>query len=127
MPTINYNGALIWDEKRRKAVEHVPLEAAVAKKVIAWARGLYPEMLVSVEIMDKWYTDHYADLPEYMTETAKQFTPDFIGPLDAFLRVPITKLMLWAHRGKSRSSSAASRASSPRSCRTRAPTRTCCN
>ncbi len=93
-PTINYNGALIWDELRRKVVEHVPLEAAVAKRVIAWGRRIYPELLVSVEILDKWYTDHYADIPEYMTETAKQFTPDFIGPLDAFLRVPITKLML---------------------------------
>jgi Cof subfamily protein (haloacid dehalogenase superfamily) len=93
-PTINYNGALIWDESRRRAVEHVPLDVAVAKKVIAWARRSYPELLVSVEILDKWYTDHYADVPEYMTETARQFTPDFIGPLEAFLRVPITKLML---------------------------------
>lgn len=93
-PTVNYNGALIWDEKRRKSIEHVPLDVLVAKKVIAHGRKLYPELLVSVEILDKWYTDHYADIPEYMTETAKQFTPDFIGPLDAFMRVPITKLML---------------------------------
>ncbi len=94
MPTVNYNGALIWDESRRKSIEHVPLDVAVAKKVIAWGRKLYPDLLVSVEILDKWYTDHYADIPEYMTETAKQFAPDFIGPLDAFMRVPITKLML---------------------------------
>jgi Cof subfamily protein (haloacid dehalogenase superfamily) len=93
-PTINYNGALIWDEMRRRPVEHVPLEAAVAKKIIAWGRAIYPELLVSIEILDKWYTDHYGDVPEYMTETAKQFTPDFVGPLDAFLKVPITKLML---------------------------------
>lgn len=93
-PTVNYNGALIWDEKRRKSIEHVPLDVLVAKKIIAHGRKLYPELLVSVEILDKWYTDHYADIPEYMTETAKQFTPDFIGPLDAFMRVPITKLML---------------------------------
>ena len=93
-PTINYNGALIWDEIRRKTVDHVPLDVTVAKKVIAWARKIYPGLLVSVEILDKWYTDHYEEIPEYMTETAKQFTPDFIGPLDAFMRVPITKLML---------------------------------
>jgi len=93
-PTINYNGALIWDEVRRKAVEHVPLDVAVAKKVIAWGRKQYPELMVSVEILDKWYTDHYEAIPEYMTETAKQFTPDFVGPLAAFMRVPITKLML---------------------------------
>jgi len=93
-PTINYNGALIWNERQRQVVEHVPLDVAVAKKVIAWGRKIYPELLVSIEILDKWYTDHYEDLPEYMTETAKQFTPDFIGPLDAFMKVPITKLML---------------------------------
>src|SRR5438067_1825539 len=56
-PTINYNGALIWDEKRRKAVEHVPLDVAAAKRVIAWGRKIYPELLVSVKILDKWYTD----------------------------------------------------------------------
>ena len=66
----------------------------VVKKVIAWGRKKYPELLVSVEILDKWYTDHYEEIPEFMTETAKQFTPDFIGPLEAFLRVPVTKLML---------------------------------
>ena len=93
-PTINYNGALIWDEFRRKAVEHVPLDAAVARRVITWSRKLYPKLLVSVEILDKWYTDHFDDTPEYMTETGKHFSPDFIGPLDAFMRVPITKLML---------------------------------
>jgi Cof subfamily protein (haloacid dehalogenase superfamily) len=93
-PTINYNGALIWDESRRKSIEHIPLDVLIAKKVIAHGRKLYPDLLVSVEILDKWYTDHYADIPEYMTETAKQFMPDFIGPLDAFMRVPITKLML---------------------------------
>jgi len=93
-PTINYNGALIWDEHRKKVIEHVPLDVSVAKKVIAWGRKKYPELLVSVEILDKWYTDHFEDVPEYMTETAKHFTPDFIGPLDAFMRVPITKLML---------------------------------
>jgi Cof subfamily protein (haloacid dehalogenase superfamily) len=93
-PIINYNGALIWDEARKKVIEHVPLDVAVAKKVIAWGRKKYPELLVSVEILDKWYTDHYSEIPEYMTETSKAFTPDFIGPLDAFMRVPITKLML---------------------------------
>jgi Cof subfamily protein (haloacid dehalogenase superfamily) len=93
-PTINYNGALIWDEQRRKAIEHIPLDVTVAKKIIAFGRKKFPDLLVSVEILDKWYTDHYEDVPEFMTETSKHFSPDFIGPLDAFMRVPITKLML---------------------------------
>ena len=93
-PQINYNGALIWDEAAGKIIEHRPLASAAARRVIDFARKQHPEVLVSVEILDKWYTDHYADMPEYATETAKHFTPDFVGPLDAFLTVPITKLML---------------------------------
>jgi len=93
-PTVNYNGALIWDEPQKRVILHTPLDAAVARKVIAWARKKYPEMLVSVEILDKWYTDHYSEMPEYVTETSKHFTPDFVGPIEAFLTVPITKLML---------------------------------
>jgi Cof subfamily protein (haloacid dehalogenase superfamily) len=93
-PTINYNGALIWDEGKRRVIQHTPLDPKIARSVITYARKLHKEMLVSVEILDKWYTDHYADMPEYATETAKEFTPDFVGPIEAFLTIPITKLML---------------------------------
>jgi len=90
---INYNGALVWHEPSRKVFSHTPLDAKLTKRVIEFARREYPEVIVSVEILDKWYTDHFAESPEYQTETAKHFTPDFIGPIDAFLRVPVTKLM----------------------------------
>ena len=96
-PTINYNGALIWDEARRKPILHTPMQPEVARRIIAFGRKRYPKLLVSIEILDKWYTDHYSDAPEYSTETARQFTPDFIGPLAAFLTVPLTKLMLLGH------------------------------
>ncbi|MEI8196779.1 MAG: HAD-IIB family hydrolase, partial [Phycisphaerae bacterium] len=96
-PQINYNGALIWDEPAKKVLYHNPLAPALALEVIHYARKLYPKMMVSIEILDKWYTDHYADIPEYATETAKHFVPDFIGPLEAFLVVPVTKLMLLGH------------------------------
>jgi len=96
-PQINYNGALIWDEPVRKILHHEPLSSARARQVIAFARGAYPDILVSVEILDKWYTDHYSDAPEYSTETAKKFQPDFIGPLETFLTVPVTKVMLLGH------------------------------
>jgi HAD superfamily hydrolase (TIGR01484 family) len=47
-----------------------------------------------MEILDKWYTDHVDDsLP---TETSLHFAPDFVGPLEAFWHVPLTKLMLLA-------------------------------
>jgi 5-amino-6-(5-phospho-D-ribitylamino)uracil phosphatase len=93
-PQINYNGALIWDEPNKKIISHTPLDQKVATKIIKFARRKYPALLVSIEILDKWYTDHYSDVPEYATETSRHFMPDFIGPLGAFLHVPITKLML---------------------------------
>ena len=93
-PQINYNGALIWDAPRRKIISHTPLNQEVARKIIAFARRKFRDILVSIEILDKWYTDHYSEVPEYATEVSRRFTPDFIGPLAAFLRVPVTKLML---------------------------------
>ena len=93
-PTVNYNGALIWDELRGRIVRHVPLEAGVARKVIDFSRKKYPGLVLGVEILDKWYTDHFDETPEFMVETSKKFQPDFVGPLEAFLTVPITKLLL---------------------------------
>ena len=74
-PQINYNGALIWDEGRKKIIRHTPLDQNVARKVIAFARRKYRDVLVSIEILDKWYTDHYSDVPEYATEVSRNFSP----------------------------------------------------
>ncbi|MCE9589147.1 MAG: Cof-type HAD-IIB family hydrolase [Planctomycetes bacterium] len=89
---VNYNGALIHDPITRRHIHHQPLSGALAGKVIKLARKVDPDVVVSIEILDKWYTDHVDDtLP---TETSKAFMPDYIGPLEAFLHVPVTKLML---------------------------------
>ncbi|MAE65869.1 MAG: hypothetical protein CMJ18_16485 [Phycisphaeraceae bacterium] len=89
---INYNGALLSRGGRNAC--HRPLPPALARRVIRTARRIDPDVVVSLEILDKWYTDHFDDsLP---TETSIQFSPDFVGPLEAFLRVPVTKLMLLA-------------------------------
>lgn len=91
---VNYNGALIHDAPGQRHVFHEPLAPEVVKGVIRVARRIDRRVVVSLEILDKWYTDHVDEkLP---TETSKVFAPDFIGPLEAFVRVPITKLMLLA-------------------------------
>ena len=93
---INYNGALIHDMTRGRHVRHQPMDVALARKVIAAARRIDRRCCVSLEILDKWYTDHFDnDLP---TETSLHFKPDFVGPLNAFLTVPVTKLMVLAPR-----------------------------
>ncbi|MCX5660634.1 MAG: Cof-type HAD-IIB family hydrolase [Planctomycetota bacterium] len=93
-PQINYNGALIHDPVRKRHLHHQPLNHDLAMKVVKLARRIFPATVVSVEILDRWYTDHVDEtLP---TETSRVFAPDFVGPLEAFLHVPVTKLMLLA-------------------------------
>ena len=89
---INYNGALVWDERKRRAVFHRPIPCKVARQMIESARDLFEEVIVSCEIMDKLYTDRQDD--RYATETSRLFKPDLVGPIDDFCTVDITKLLL---------------------------------
>lgn len=91
-PLINYNGALIHDPASDTYLAHQPLSPDVTRAIIQRARAIHPGVVVSIETLDKWYTDH--DDPNFQTETAKRFKPDFIGPLDTPLQHPVTKLML---------------------------------
>lgn len=91
---INYNGALIHDPPRNAHVFHQPIEAALAQRIVRAARGVDPDVAVSVEILDRWCTDRID--PAFETETSKAFKPDFIGDAEAFLCEPITKIMLLA-------------------------------
>ena len=93
-PTINYNGAVIWNPLDRKAQYHEALGVEIVREMINRARSILPDVLVSVEIMDRWCTDRID--PRYETETSRIFEPDFIGPIDTFLTEPVTKLMLLA-------------------------------
>ena len=90
--TINYNGALIWDEPAQTPVFHRPLAKGVARKIIDDARFLFANVQVTCEILDKWYTDRFD--PAITTETGRLFKPDVIAPLDAFADALITKLLL---------------------------------
>lgn len=91
---VNYNGALIHDMPRDEHIFHQPMPVELASEIIRFAREMDPEIIVNVEILDKWYTDRVDDaLP---TETGKLFPPDHIGPLDSFMNKPVTKLMLAA-------------------------------
>jgi len=93
-PQINYNGALIHDERRARVIHHLPVPAKLGARVVEFARKVDPLVVVSIEILDKWYTDH-AD-SELTTETGKHFNPDFVGPLESFLHKPATKIMFLA-------------------------------
>lgn len=89
-----YNGALIVDWARARYMQHLALCNRLAADIVRTARMMDPSVVVSIERLDRWLTDR-AD-PTLLTETAKTHKPDFVGPLDECLKVPITKLMLLA-------------------------------
>lgn len=93
--TVHYNGALIHDPQRGRNFAHHPLEPGLVRRVVRAARKLDADCHVHIEILDRWYTDREPHAV-WTTVTGKSFSPDFIGPLDAFLSVPVTKLMLLA-------------------------------
>jgi Cof subfamily protein (haloacid dehalogenase superfamily) len=88
---INYNGALIWDEPANQAVFHRPMPGELVRRIVDRARDMFDEVLVSCEIMDRWFTDRSDNT--YTTETGRMFKPDVIAPLDEFCNQPVTKLM----------------------------------
>lgn len=88
---INYNGALIWDETSGLPVFHQPMEGTLVRQIIESARAMFPQVLVTCEILDRWFTDRFDQT--YTTETGRIFRPDVIAPLDTFCDRPITKLL----------------------------------
>ena len=89
---INYNGALIWDEPRRHVVFHLPMSGEIVRRIIDYARGLFPEVLVSCEVQDRWLTDRHEQ--KHTTETGRLFLPDKIACVTEMCREPVTKLLL---------------------------------
>ncbi len=89
---INYNGALIWDEPAKQVVYHRPMPGQTVRQIIDLARTRFPEILVTCEVLDRWFTDRFEQT--YTTETGRLFKPDVIAPLDEFCNQPITKLLL---------------------------------
>lgn len=93
---INYNGALIWDEPERLPVFHRPMTCKLVLQIIRTARQFDERVLVSCEILDRWYTDRFD--PEaaqtHTTETGKLFKPDVVAAVGEFCTQPVTKLML---------------------------------
>jgi Cof subfamily protein (haloacid dehalogenase superfamily) len=93
---INYNGALIWDEPAKRVVFHRPMACDLVRRLIDSARAKFDSVLITCEILDRWYTDRFDQ--SYTTETGRLFKPDVIAPLDQFCNQPITKLLFLGPR-----------------------------
>lgn len=89
---VNYNGALICDPVHERTVYHQPLNAEAVSGIVRLARRLNPDVLVHLEVKDRWITDRHD--PCFQTATSASFAPDVYGPLKPYLKKPVTKLML---------------------------------
>jgi len=91
-PIIAYNGAVIWNPLQDRAQYHEALSGDLARQIIDEARQLYPEVLVSIEVLDQWYTDRLDH--RWFSEEERLSQPRSVGPFDGVLASPITKLNL---------------------------------
>ncbi len=91
-PLINYNGALVYDPLAKRVLMHKPIGCKTSRQIIDLARSVYPEVVVSAEILDRWYTDRFD--PSLVTETGRRFRPNVIAPVDQWLTQAVTKLLL---------------------------------
>src|SRR3954468_21256891 len=44
--TINYNGALVWDEPNRQVVHHQPMDCELVRRIIEMGRDMFDELSV---------------------------------------------------------------------------------
>jgi len=89
---INYNGALVQHPRTRRILMHHPMVPQLVEDVVEFARRRYRDCIISLEVLDKWYTDRYD--ASLQTETSRLFEPDAVGPLDQFLAEPVTKMLV---------------------------------
>ncbi len=93
-PQINYNGALLQLPGQPEPIDHRPLPADLAFAICTVARKLDRKCVITLEVLDRWITDHHD--PSLATETSRMFQPDVVGPLYGPLKKPVTKLLLLA-------------------------------
>lgn len=88
-PSINYNGALIWNPVDDVSQYHEPLDAGIAREIVRVARECYAGVIIAIERLDRWFTDRIDPRNPVLAD------PDYIGDLDDVLTEPVTKLDLY--------------------------------
>jgi hypothetical protein len=93
-PTINYNGAVIWNPVDDHPQFHEPMAPDIARSVIEEARRASPDVLVGIEVLNRWFTDRID--PGLEARSSRLVQPDDIGPLDNYLASPVTQINLYS-------------------------------
>ncbi|MDP6046256.1 MAG: Cof-type HAD-IIB family hydrolase [Phycisphaerae bacterium] len=95
-PMINYNGALVHEPDTGRIILHRPMEAKLARHVASIGREMFPDVLVSAEVLDNWYTDRVED--GWQSETSRLSHSYTVAPMGQWLNQPITRLHLLGRR-----------------------------
>ena len=91
-PVICCNGALVQLPETGQVIIHRPIPTRLAVRAVKLARKLYPKIIISAEIIDRWYTTHFNYTRRDSLETFGR--PDVVGPVESWLNRPLTKLLL---------------------------------
>ena len=91
-PMICCNGALVQMPTTGQVLIHRPIPTNMAVRSVQLARQIYPDIIISAEIIDQWYTTHFNKAHRHSPDAAGR--PDVVGPVESWLNRPVTKLLL---------------------------------
>lgn len=95
--TINQNGAVIWSHTANRPLAHYAIDRGIASSVIAAARSIDAEVAISLEHIDRWYTD--CESIERRRRIIANIEPHFVGPISSFAHIEPTRLSLLTESG----------------------------
>jgi len=92
-PIIAYHGALIWNPVDRAPQHHQALDPELVRAMIDEARSIEPNVMVGLEVLDRWFTDR---VDRSLLDATPAFAePDDVGPIEQYLHQPVTRLDLF--------------------------------
>ena len=91
-PSINYNGAVIWDHERNAALFHEAVPAALARRIINDVQAMAPELIIGLDVLDRWHVTRVD--PLFAMTNDPEYQPDSVGSLEPYLGDPVTKISL---------------------------------
>jgi len=89
-PTINSNGAIIWNHLEERAQYHEAIPVELSWAVVNTARQVDPEVVVELERHGRCHTDRID--PVLQRQINRIVRPDTCGTLDEFLSEPLSRI-----------------------------------
>lgn len=93
-PTINFNGAVIWNPLDHRAQHHESLAPELAQSIIAALRAVDRDVVIEIDVLDRCHTDRVDR--SLQAAVSRLVDPTTIGPLEAVLAAPVTRINVLA-------------------------------